>query len=169
MVSIHAPAWGATTIQYQASQMVECFNSRTRMGCDPKAFKFSLDNPEVSIHAPAWGATRAKKDHDFKMWFQFTHPHGVRQGAIAPPSTYWGFQFTHPHGVRRLYTCKRHKWTYVSIHAPAWGATLYTCKRHKRTHVSIHAPAWGATFSALFLRHFHILFQFTHPHGVRLP
>ena len=124
----------------------KCFNSRTRMGCDI-TFPDDWCKVNVSIHAPAWGAT----------------------GAIAPPSTYWGFQFTHPHGVRRLYTCKRHKWTYVSIHAPAWGATLYTCKRHKRTHVSIHAPAWGATFSALFLRHFHILFQFTHPHGVRLP
>ena len=32
--------------------------------------------------------------------------------------------------------------------------------------VSIHAPAWGATV-ALFLIPSHLLFQSTHPHGVR--
>ena len=38
---------------------------------------------------------------------------------------------------------------------------------HDCNSVSIHAPAWGATF--VRLRHFSaILFQSTHPHGVRL-
>ena len=56
----------------------------------------------------------------------------------------------------------------VSIHAPAWGATgvnLRTCKHHEK--VSIHAPAWGATHAINTGLSFLVLFQSTHPRGVR--
>ena len=55
-VSIHAPAWGATsTICTENTD--NCFNPRTRMGCDPLAPLVSSLRCCVSIHAPAWGAT----------------------------------------------------------------------------------------------------------------
>jgi len=56
VVSIHAPAWGATK----------------------KMVKVSIEG-QVSIHAPAWGATEgtemAAHSH---QWFQSTRPHGAR-------------------------------------------------------------------------------------------
>ena len=35
--------------------------------------------------------------------------------------------------------------------------------------VSIHAPAWGATNAFAFRAYNYIVFQSTHPRGVRLP
>ena len=55
----------------------------------------------------------------------------------------------------------------VSIHAPTWGATDVFFNGLVETLVSIHAPTWGATPWAL-PRAFFLLFQSTHPHGVRL-
>ena len=53
-VSIHAPAWGATSY-YSKRWRILCFNPRTRMGCDT-----------FWRYAANCGA------------FQSTHPHGVR-------------------------------------------------------------------------------------------
>ncbi len=79
MISIHAPAWGATSHLLKTSMIFENFNPRTRMGCDriaPKVCEkyvaFQSTHPhgvrhhdlsdsvvllDISIHAPAWGAT----------------------------------------------------------------------------------------------------------------
>ena len=55
-VSIHAPAWGATWQLVIDLIGHHGFNPRTRMGCDLKNdSEFFIYN--VSIHAPAWGAT----------------------------------------------------------------------------------------------------------------
>ena len=120
VVSIHAPAWGATDKrlwleveeQFQSthphgvrlfsafcSNSTECFNPRTRMGCDSGLALISF-LPYVSIHAPAWGATLVAHAVEFSLRFQSTHPHGVRlytDNGICPKGM---FQSTHPHGVR---------------------------------------------------------------------
>ena len=79
-VSIHAPAWGATSNSHHSYYILISFNPRARVGRDKikKAMvkqygKFQSTRPrgarhiccygyfileEVSIHAPAWGATR---------------------------------------------------------------------------------------------------------------
>ena len=57
----------------------------------------------------------------------------------------------------------------VSIHAPAWGATLHGDRGALGVLVSIHAPAWGATPSSVSGEMRTILFQSTHPRGVRRP
>ena len=167
-ISIHAPAWGATSPRFVRS--------------GPLA---------ISIHAPAWGATRRifpSAIPDFK--FQSTHPHGVRptqtsrrttrrnfnprtrMGCDAAlkcrslhgssnfnPRTRMGcdvrliclwciklpFQSTHPHGVRRRILDADRAEQRISIHAPAWGAT-----------------ANQSTIPCIILG-----FQSTHPHGVR--
>ena len=54
----------------------------------------------------------------------------------------------------------------ISIHAPTWGATERRCPDNQRGKISIHAPTWGATSSAP-LRFPAMLFQSTHPRGVR--
>ena len=55
-VSIHAPARGATSYEFQICNKSSCFNPRTRTGCDVK-------------EAVCTGTVRV---------FQSTHPHGVR-------------------------------------------------------------------------------------------
>ena len=55
-VSIHAPGRGATATAEPDAVELRCFNSRTREGCD---------SASASVISPA-------------MWFQFTHPGGVR-------------------------------------------------------------------------------------------
>ena len=55
----------------------------------------------------------------------------------------------------------------VSIHAPAWGATTEELVSAAMAQVSIHAPAWGATALLLMWTMILMLFQSTHPRGVR--
>ena len=55
-VSIHAPAWGATTCANLLLLSNGDFNPRTRVGCDDFAYIYDF-NLSISIHAPAWGAT----------------------------------------------------------------------------------------------------------------
>ena len=99
----------------------------------------------VSIHAPTRGATLAGK-----------------QDTKAPE-----FQSTHPHGVRRLGCSDTSRTIKVSIHAPTRGATPGVFRVTNKFQVSIHAPTRGATL--LYTRHNpgDVLFQSTHPHGVR--
>ena len=71
-----------------------------------------------------------------------------------------------PCGVRHECNQSRQRDTDVSIHAPTWGATQAQIRAEKRQMVSIHAPTWGATCRLLLFVGL-IVFQSTHPHGVR--
>ena len=188
-VSIHAPTWGATSLQHEKRRA-----------------------KSVSIHAPTWGATSCAYTHKPVSMFQSTHPHGVRLIISLNNAAKYKFQSTHPHGVRHNGESSSFLIHQVSIHAPTWGATYFRCvpfylhacfnprthmgcdplrgaKVHVSSWVSIHAPTWGATadnYSMQLQRevsihaptwgatsgqrnNFHGLqFQSTHPHGVRL-
>ena len=101
LVSIHAPAWGATENRY-----------------------YIYSKHPVSIHAPAWGATCMSVTVSTST--TCFNPRPRMEGDIPP----WGrnhkpnmFQSTPPHGGRlsdNRHTVNRMA---VSIHAPAWGAT----------------------------------------------
>ncbi len=97
------------------------FNSRTRVGCDTKITQGSSPY-RVSIHAPAWGAISFLPFSVCSMWFQFTHPRGVRSNFCTDNALV----------------------SDVSIHAPAWGAIILLLVVLQVFSVSIHAPAWGA-------------------------
>ena len=139
IVSIHAPAWGATSSRY----------ARARK--------------QVSIHAPAWGATDVSA---YAVDYRRFNPRArvgrdvvsmiPRPGMCFNPRARVGrdwrrfsnclcevFQSTRPRGARRdaASTLGGH----VSIHAPAWGATCAMPWIDGPERVSIHAPAWGAT------------------------
>ena len=145
VVSIHAPAWGATPDIPAFTSPISRFNPRTRVGCDhvwgddmPDEGRFQSTHPrgvrpsvrgadthihEVSIHAPAWGATL----------FRFSKRLGCHVSIHAPA---WG-------ATAQLRVLSRP--LLVSIHAPAWGATPIPVLEKTGITVSIHAPAWGAT------------------------
>ena len=101
-VSIHAPAWGATTSE--AQQLTRyVFQSTPPHGGRRNRHTDSLRATSVSIHAPAWGATQTiaqnflcnprfnprprmggdcerNRHYDHIAWFQSTPPHGGRLG-----------------------------------------------------------------------------------------
>ena len=80
-VSIHAPAWGATSSFLQTGTQNQVSIHAPAWGATSDGFCVVL-YPDVSIHAPAWGATSLQAEYARKRLFQFTHPHGVRLKAM---------------------------------------------------------------------------------------
>ena len=100
LISIHAPAWGATYFETPKTESSAHFNPRARVGRDLRALK-AAQAKDISIHAPAWGATGDYGDE--------------RGGAvISIHAPAWGA--TH-------HAAAVHLRAVISIHAPAWGAT----------------------------------------------
>jgi len=166
-VSIHAPARGATNGDRGLPNVHRCFNPRTREGCDEVVVMLYIFDSTVSIHAPARGATCLPLSHHLSSKkFQSTHPRGVRRLPLSHHLSSKKFQSTHPRGVRRIFARPSIIGVGVSIHAPARGATLYALYNPTVIEVSIHAPARGATQLSIGFR-LPILFQSTHPRGVR--
>ena len=146
IISIHAPARGATVYDRPAAGRSDHFNPRSREGSDPRDYLAADTGGNISIHAPARGATeKLKADLIDAVLFQSTLPRGERRDAP-------GYEFQR---------------TIISIHAPARGATefpphglklqLHFNPRSREgsdkaavyvldaVTISIHAPARGAT------------------------
>ena len=123
VISIHAPAWGATRI-------ATALNVTLRISIHAPAWGATSYNPDlyvifaISIHAPAWGATLLEFSRRSNHW-NFN------------PRTRVGCDQDCTEGLRKI-CC-------ISIHAPAWGATLLVMILYRTEPISIHAPAWGAT------------------------
>ena len=144
IVSIHAPAWGATGNQMRPCSKSGCFNSRSRVGSD-------ADSRTASAHLPAFqftlprGERRVERKHRYwPSMFQFTLPRGERPKPRSRSRRHRSFNSRSRVGsdvtsVFRKLTIS------VSIHAPAWGATFAEARSAAAGRVSIHAPAWGAT------------------------
>ena len=136
LVSIHAPAWGATWRRSARYRLLQSFNPRTRVGCDKRTRRRDRRrmrfNPRTRVGCDPWPQ---KGPAVTVPVFQSTHPRGVRRlGARLlydrPPV----FQSTHPRGVRpvSLAGSLLLAWQ-VSIHAPAWGATwTHPCHRGRQ-------------------------------------
>ena len=143
-VSIHAPAWGATSGN-NGSVVNEKFQSTHPHGVRPTAAASTSG----------------------KATFQSTHPHGVRPQYFASLYAIYPFQSTHPHGVRLRNFGISTLVISVSIHAPAWGATqcfLEICAEricfNPRTRMGCDEPNRNEGWKQNE-------FQSTHPHGVR--
>ena len=146
IVSIHAPAWGATTLTNP--------NRRSRyVSIHAPAWGATLrlcagrGRGRVSIHAPAWGATPGDTD---------ALPHELRFN----PRTRVGCDGLCSRQIRRGFP--------VSIHAPAWGATAIGTARlscegsfNPRTRVGCDGRRAGICPTGRGV------FQSTHPRGVR--
>ena len=101
LVSIHAPAWGATRDRHPRDHQ-----------------------QPVSIHAPAWGATRNLRRRRLPQGrFNPRTRVGCDFCAFRPSARLALFQSTHPRGVRHKAFFITEQGLLVSIHAPAWGAT----------------------------------------------
>src|SRR5437763_4649381 len=122
IVSIHAPAWGATCVQHGLARRGGSFNPRSRVGSDASN-EASGTTTTVSIHAPAWGATL------------LSVPVKLVSVTVSIHAPAWGATIRSL--AIRLFPS-------VSIHAPAWGATSFVRGTLSGSIVSIHAPAGGA-------------------------
>ena len=166
MVSIHAPARGATSEETHGKVMHGMFQSTRPQGARPRVCDLGMHFEHVSIHAPARGAT------DVSYFIE----HVVSVSIHAPARGATPFQIR---SARQLG---------VSIHAPARGATIeqsdtdeYYPRFNPRARkgrdidislpvryvdVSIHAPARGATTEIENCKS-QSLFQSTRPQGAR--
>ena len=167
LVSIHAPARGATRTCRDRPASPRCFNSRAREGRDIPVLCGGSGRRSVSIHAPARGATRRRWR---SCWSSGRFNSRAREGRDRPRTTPAAsiprFNSRAREGrdrsIGRGPDCSR-----VSIHAPARGATPLRGADPPLPSVSIHAPARGATY---FNRLWTTMswFQFTRPRGARL-
>ena len=100
--------------------------------------------------------------------FQSTHPHGVRHDAFRRWSNIRRFQSTHPHGVRRKARpsharrdpCFNPR-THTGCDAICRSAAAYRKSFNPRTHTGCDSGVCSYSRNA-------VMFQSTHPHGVRL-
>ncbi len=125
VVSIHAPAWGATQLQQQ----------RGHFG-------------DVSIHAPAWGATLQKRYNLMPVQFQSTRPHGARPIRYRLTLPVIKFQSTRPHGARPS-ACPLPGAVSGFNPRARMGRDFQNTAGEGSHRVSIHAPAWGATIQSV--------------------
>ena len=121
-VSIHAPAWGATSIRSPFSSC-SLFQSTLPRGERRNTLFIIYFRSLVSIHAPTLGATSAWSLRSYYEWFQSTLPRGERLRFAATFTFLLLFQSTLPRGERRHETIITFAEVNVSIHAPTWGAT----------------------------------------------
>ena len=144
---------------------------------------------QISIHAPQWGATAAAfAVVAVSSKFQSTHPSGVRRPWTQPSPQFSDFNPRTPVGCDDPSRRSRRDQGYfnprtpvgcdarevagavhelISIHAPQWGATIFAHILPTLFRISVHAPQWGATCGRFSTR-FTVVFQSTHPSGVRL-
>ena len=169
IISIHAPAKGATLLNRAMHLFRFYFNPRSREGSDAHGCD-ACCAVIISIHAPAKGATICKNDLDTLVHISIHAPakgatsdilairsdqvisiHAPAKGAtysrtFSFPSSL--FQSTLPRR-ERLRNFDRHALAVlISIHAPAKGATSDKCLFGRLGGISIHAPAKGATSTA---------------------
>ena len=144
IVSIHAPARGATSRHMSTSTRGCCFNSRAREGRDRR--------DKVRLH-------RVRQ-------FQFTRPRGARRYLFGAGVAVATFQFTRPRGARPT-SFVISKNFLVSIHAPARGATQGPARgrrRYARFNSRAREGRDDLRSSAISTT---TQFQFTRPRGAR--
>ena len=165
-ISIHAPQWGATCTaatnarsreKFQSTHpsgvrpyalrlrfVSRDFNPRTPVGCDPMS-GCRFGRLRISIHAPQWGATATPSPSLSSFVISI---HAPQWGATVPYGCVFGV-------------------VVISIHAPQWGATRAALEPwarvanfNPRTPVGCDCPAFVTMRRTL-------IFQSTHPSGVR--
>ena len=145
LISIHAPAWGATERDDLRDEISDIFQSTHPRGVRLSTLQHARVllhfNPRTRVGCDAGIVRRRSLDN----LFQSTHPRGVRLHCHTHRCTAARFQSTHPRGVRHATQWFSLTDEQISIHAPAWGATIMYRTFYPLLEISIHAPAWGAT------------------------
>ena len=100
IISILAPAWGASLFVNTYRDIFSYFNSRPRVGGVHRLRGLGQDC-RISILAPAWGASRGiNVKYASQHEFQFSPPRGGRPSLPRQMSEIIVFQFSPPRGGR---------------------------------------------------------------------
>ncbi len=142
MVSIHAPAGGATI-----HNQIPCFRVKFQ-STRPQGARPSIMPPYSNL-----------------IWFQSTRPQGARRREQDIYTFFVGFQSTRPQGARPCSPTTENGHPSFNPRARR-GRDSATISVTPLSHVSIHAPAGGATFSGI-VRDAFLAFQSTRPQGAR--
>ena len=166
-ISIHAPAWGATVLMMYREAYYRFQSTRPR-GARHNVFRADDVLFTISIHAPAWGATQRLHGgrcafHDFNPRARVGRDALIRQMVIAVAK----FQSTRPRGARHAGGSPSVCTEYISIHAPAWGATAASALSSANVVRFQSTRPRGARPMMFLLPHFGYKFQSTRPRGAR--
>ena len=152
MISIHAPAKGATSFCASALCCHCHFNPRSREGSDNirnRNIVFVI----ISIHAPAKGATVFPfSSTPLLNIFQSTLPRRERLDTRMAAGRELIFQSTLPRRERRMYFAKFEGMTEISIHAPAKGATVKERAWIRRLHFNPRSREGSDSAKLLLIR-----------------
>ena len=167
LISIHAPAKGATSGDGAARRAGSDFNPRSREGSDKKKRSSARMRPQFQSTLPRGERPTARRYGLRLSAFQSTLPRGERLDAVINDLGYGLFQSTLPRG-------ERHDHQYIQLKANRFQSTLprgerprpgcarvknkdfnprsregsdgsRSCCSSSKAKISIHAPARGAT------------------------
>ena len=166
VISIHAPAWGATSRDIY-------FDLDLIISIHAPAWGATSGHPSagesqgISIHAPAWGATRGNMESRCLKAFQSTRPRGARlpllcrdrpRVGISIHAPAWGATQENAEGIQRVtFQSTRPRGARLSLGTPDAIVDKFQSTRPRgarrlripaeksEARISIHAPAWGAT------------------------
>ena len=168
MISIHAPARGATPDQRRGRDHHEDFNPRPREGGDTKTGSCA-GNPADFNPRPREGGERRRVR--IPQALCDISIHAPREGgdvsALNKKPTIALFQSTPP---ARGATKKAHYhvlWRYISIHAPREGGDASARAEARRECISIHAPREGGDTPKLSPTDLGVYFNPRPPRGGR--
>ncbi len=149
VVSIHAPAWGATRAVRRCPSGSGCFNSRARVRRDSETNAVST-SPMVSIHAPHGGRDAVRRVERGEIRPVSIHaPRGGRDRKMSPShSRHGGFNSRAPWGARRASSRDWMSSRRFQFTRPVGGATSATAVPIPPRKVSIHAPRGGRDTSS---------------------
>ena len=145
MISIHAPAWGATYGCRPTSVFLQISIHAPAWGATvPNGRIYFVET--ISIHAPAWGATDCDYDNiKTELAFQSTLPRGERRPTPSRRCRQRRrFQSTLPRGERLPADPTGAVITHFNPRSRVGSDGPYK-RMQCRRYISIHAPAWGAT------------------------
>ena len=144
VISIRAPARGATRVPCRISSDMVYFNPRSREGSDVIVIS-GITCHSISIRAPARGATACAGRLQIRFDISIRAPaRGATAGRFYTFVQSFDFNPRSREGsdgmvVKEILTDE------ISIRAPARGATMSRCTVRKDIDISIRAPARGAT------------------------
>ena len=122
LVSIHAPAGGATLQVEPPQHKWGCFNSRSRGGSDRTSTSPAPGSAPFQFTLPRGERPAFRRPLVVKRWFQFTLPRGERRSPPREPAPRRSFNSRSRGGSDSVWRLGNVV-IGVSIHAPAGGAT----------------------------------------------
>ena len=144
-VSIRAPAWGATRLRLFALHGRLGFNPRSRMGSDQGTAASGGRGAGFNPRSRMGSDVVNGADEDLFSKFQSALPHGERLRIERLITTYETFQSALPHGERRGHAGLVAAFLAFQSALPHGERPAALAEAKAALMVSIRAPAWGAT------------------------